>query len=105
MGRLFTGRLGIGRWAGGGFAAADRLRGVGRESVGRLVSATASGVDWAGAGLGRALLSALVEAARLRGLREMTGFVLAQNDAMLRLAARLGFEVTDIRDRGAAVTA
>ena len=49
--------------------------------------------EWAGAGLGRALLSALVEAARRRGLREMTGFVLAQNDAMLRLAARLGFEV------------
>lgn len=49
--------------------------------------------EWAGAGLGRALLAALVAAARQRGLREMTGFVLAQNDAMLRLAARLGFTV------------
>ena len=49
--------------------------------------------DWAGAGLGRVLMTALIEAARRRGLREMTGFVLAQNDPMLRLAARLGFAV------------
>jgi GNAT superfamily N-acetyltransferase len=48
---------------------------------------------WAGAGLGRVLMTALIEAARRRGLREMTGFVLAQNDPMLRLAARLGFAV------------
>lgn len=49
--------------------------------------------DWAGAGLGRVLMTALIAAARRRGLREMTGFVLAQNAPMLRLAARLGFEV------------
>lgn len=48
---------------------------------------------WAGAGLGRALLAALVGAARRRGLREMVGFVLAENAPMLRLAARLGFAV------------
>ena len=48
---------------------------------------------WAGAGLGRVLMTALIEAARKRGLREMTGFVLAENGAMLRLAARLGFAV------------
>jgi len=48
---------------------------------------------WAGAGLGRVLMTALVDAARKRGLREMTGFVLAENGAMLRLAARLGFAV------------
>ncbi len=48
---------------------------------------------WAGAGLGRVLLAALVDAARKRGLREMTGFVLAGNAPMLRLAARLGFAV------------
>ena len=47
--------------------------------------------DWGGAGLGRALMTALIEAARRRGLREMTGFVLAENQPMLRLAERLGF--------------
>jgi GNAT superfamily N-acetyltransferase len=50
--------------------------------------------DWAGVGLGSALMTALIEAARRRGLSEMTGFVLAENQPMLRLAARLGFEVT-----------
>jgi len=49
---------------------------------------------WAGAGLGRVLLETLVEAAAANGERVMEGFVLAENAAMLRLAARLGFEVT-----------
>ena len=48
---------------------------------------------WAGAGLGRVLMTALIDAARGRGLREMTGFVLAGNDPMLRLAGKLGFAV------------
>jgi acetyltransferase len=48
---------------------------------------------WAGAGLGRVLMTALVDAARRRGLREMTGFVLAQNAPMLLLAGKLGFAV------------
>lgn len=48
---------------------------------------------WAGAGLGRALMTALVSAARRRGLKEMVGFVLAENAPMLRLATRLGFAV------------
>lgn len=47
---------------------------------------------WAGAGLGRALMEALIETARGRGLRAMIGFVLAENAPMLRLAGRLGFE-------------
>jgi acetyltransferase len=48
---------------------------------------------WGGAGLGRELMTALIDAARRRGLREMDGFVLAENQPMLRLAARLGFAV------------
>ena len=48
---------------------------------------------WAGAGLGRTLMTALIEAARRRGLLEMVGFVLAQNQPMLKLAGRLGFTV------------
>jgi L-amino acid N-acyltransferase YncA len=39
-------------------------------------------------------MDALIGAARRRGLRTMEGFVLAENDAMLRLALRLGFAVT-----------
>jgi RimJ/RimL family protein N-acetyltransferase len=49
--------------------------------------------DYGGAGLGRVLLTALVDAAKQRGLREMEGFVLAANKPMLRLAARVGFSV------------
>jgi acetyltransferase len=49
--------------------------------------------DWAGAGLGRVLMTALIGAARERRLREMTGFVLAENGPMLRLAGKLGFAV------------
>jgi acetyltransferase len=48
---------------------------------------------WVGAGLGRVLMTTLVDAARRRGLREMTGFVLAQNAPMLLLAGKLGFAV------------
>jgi RimJ/RimL family protein N-acetyltransferase len=50
--------------------------------------------DYGGAGLGRAVLAALVDAAKRRGLKEMEGFVLAANKPMLRLAARVGFSVS-----------
>lgn len=50
--------------------------------------------DYSGARLGRTLLAALIDAARRRGLREMEGFVLTENTAMLRLAARVGFTVS-----------
>jgi acetyltransferase len=50
--------------------------------------------DYSGARLGRTLLRALIDAARRRGLREMEGFVLTENIAMLRLAARVGFTVS-----------
>ena len=45
------------------------------------------------AGLGGTLMTALVAAARQRGLEEMEGFVLAENQPMLRLASRLGFDI------------
>jgi acetyltransferase len=50
--------------------------------------------DYGGAGLGRTLLTALVDTARRRRLKEMEGFVLAANKPMLRLAARVGFSVS-----------
>ncbi len=55
--------------------------------------ATTVAEEWAGLGLGRALMTLLIEAARRRGLREMVGYVLAENQPMLGLAKRLGFEV------------
>jgi RimJ/RimL family protein N-acetyltransferase len=48
---------------------------------------------FAGAGLASTLLKALIEVAKARGIREMEGFVLAGNEAMLRLARKLGFEI------------
>ena len=45
-------------------------------------------------GLASHLLQALMAAARSRGLKRMRGYVLASNVAMLGLARRFGFEVT-----------
>lgn len=55
--------------------------------------ATTVAGDYGGVGLGRALMTALITAAKQRGLHEMEGFVLAKNQPMLRLAARLGFGI------------
>ena len=48
---------------------------------------------WNGAGLGRRMMEALIEAAQQRGLGQMKGFVLAANAPMLGLAQRVGFKV------------
>jgi acetyltransferase len=55
--------------------------------------ATTVDADFAGQGLGGALLGALIEAGRRRGLRRLEGYVLANNPPMLRLAARQGFTI------------
>ena len=47
--------------------------------------------DFGGAGLGSTLMKALIDTASRRGLKEMEGFVLAANQPMQRLAARMGF--------------
>jgi acetyltransferase len=49
--------------------------------------------DYGGAGLGSTLMRALIDAARRRGLKDMEGFVLAENTPMLALAKRVGFSV------------
>ena len=46
-----------------------------------------------GAGLATTLMNALIDEARRRGRTQMEGFVLTQNQPMLRLARRLGFSV------------
>jgi acetyltransferase len=58
--------------------------------------------DYAGAGLGRILLTAIVAAAKQRGIEEMTGFVLTANQPMLRLAAGLGFSIAPDPDDASA---
>lgn len=46
-----------------------------------------------GSGLATVLMTALIDAARRRGIGEMEGFVLGANQPMLRLARRLGFSI------------
>lgn len=56
--------------------------------------------EFGGAGLATALMNALIDTAKRRGLRSMEGFVLADNKPMLRIANRLGFSIdADPEDR------
>jgi acetyltransferase len=56
--------------------------------------------DLKGMGLGRLLLEEIIEYCRQRGIGEVWGEVLAENEPMLRLVHRLGFSVkTDPEDR------
>jgi acetyltransferase len=48
--------------------------------------------EWQRHGLGRRLMGALIDVARARGLKQMTGHVLAHNTPMLTLVELLGFE-------------
>lgn len=47
--------------------------------------------DLKGRGLGTALMQHLIDYARAEGLKELSGYVLAGNSGMLRLASELGF--------------
>lgn len=60
--------------------------------------------EYGGTGLGRVLMTALIDTAKRRGLKTMEGFVLAENTSMLRLARRLGFSIaSDPDDRSLCV--
>jgi acetyltransferase len=50
---------------------------------------------WQGHGLGRHLMMRLIDIARARGLRVMTGQILAANTRMLAMARALGFTIDD----------
>ena len=50
---------------------------------------------WQGKGIGRRMLETLIAVARARGLEAMIGHVLAANEPMLRLCAKLGFRISD----------
>jgi acetyltransferase len=51
--------------------------------------------DWHRKGLGRRLMTQLIDVARARGLRTMIGHVLAENRGMLTLCQGLGFVISD----------
>jgi acetyltransferase len=48
--------------------------------------------DWHGRGLGARLMNALIETAREQGLERLEGYVLGDNQRMLQLMSRLGFD-------------
>lgn len=54
--------------------------------------------DWQRRGLGRRMMTQLIEVARARGLRTMIGHVLGSNHGMLDLCTALGFVVSDSVD-------
>lgn len=64
------------------------------QNPGSCEFATTVAADHGGLGLGRALMTALIAAAKQRGLHEMEGFVLTRNQPMLSLASRLGFSIS-----------
>jgi RimJ/RimL family protein N-acetyltransferase len=49
--------------------------------------------EFGGAGLASTLMKVLIDAMSQRGLKQIEGFVLAENQPMLRLARRLGFTI------------
>jgi len=56
--------------------------------------------DWQGKGLGTALMTALADAARSRGIHGFTGDVLLENQGMLRVFHKCGYPVESELDSG-----
>lgn len=51
--------------------------------------------NMSGKGLGQKLMTALMDAARSKGLKVMTEEILNENDRMIKLANRLGFIIVN----------
>jgi len=86
-------------------AGEERMIGVARyamdEGADEAEFAIVLSDDWQGMGLGRRLLSELMEVARHSGVRRLFGTTFSENKAMLALARRLGFTMS--REQGAAI--
>jgi acetyltransferase len=50
--------------------------------------------DWKGRGLGWALMLKMIDYARSKGIRELFGYVLRENETMLAMSREMGFTVT-----------
>jgi acetyltransferase len=79
---------------GDGATGLGAARFVAETNDGRAEFALGVRSDWHGRGLGRLLLERLIAGARRRGIAELYGDVLRDNEPMLRLARGLGFAVT-----------
>jgi acetyltransferase len=49
--------------------------------------------DWTGRGVGYLLMRRLIDIARQRGIRELVGQVLRENESMLQMCRELGFTI------------
>jgi acetyltransferase len=82
--------------------AGEEILGVGRlaadSALRRAEYALAVRTDMKGHGLGFILLTRLLDYARARGIAEIWGDVLRENEAMLRMCRELGFAVSDHPD-------
>jgi acetyltransferase len=59
--------------------------------------------DLTGKGLGMLLMKRIIDYARSRGIREITGHVLAENTTMLKLCEELSFKLERQADDAASV--
>jgi acetyltransferase len=78
---------------GDGATGLGAARFVAEADDGRAEFALGVRSDWHGRGLGRLLMERLIAGARQRGLAELYGDVLRENEPMIRLARGLGFAV------------
>jgi GNAT superfamily N-acetyltransferase len=79
--------------AGGSEVVGSAMFLIGKDPTSCEFSTTVTD-NYGGLGLGSALMTALISAAKQRGLHVMEGFVLAKNQPMLKLATRLGFSIS-----------
>jgi acetyltransferase len=81
-----------------------RIAGVSRyylnPATGDAEFAVVVGDAWQGRGLGRQLMTRLIEVARQRGVGRLVGLVLRENTPMLKLTADLGFAAAATADMG-----
>ena len=63
------------------------------DELASLFVALAVGDDWQKCGVGRKLMTALIDCARQKGYRAVVGDVLSSNSKMFRLMTSLGFSI------------
>jgi acetyltransferase len=84
--------------------AGEEILGVGRlaadSTLRRAEYALAVRTDMKGHGLGFVLLTHLLDHARMRGITEIWGDVMRENEAMLQMCRELGFVAADHPDEG-----